>query len=213
MVNSQARCTAVEPNWSTYNTTPTPKAQGSLQKRGTAGLFEPQGQGVWCETRSPRKFRSCHHKVSPAWLPKQELNRDNTNLCARVGGAKTINPQPYTRNCRQLRDARKGRVFFIEECANWLSHIKRSALKTYVQIPFYRLLPTRKWSFPDHGWEQSQSIRGYKCKYLESCLQHVQSAKKDSSFHPRPYDFSDIGILTYFTAPGMNSFLWSRSQI
>lgn len=131
-----------------------PKAQGSLQKRRTAGLLDPEGQGVCCETRSPRKFRSCHHKVSPTWLPKQELNRDNTNLCARVGGAKTINPQPCTRNCRQLRDVRKRRVFFIEECANWLSHIKRSALKTYVQIPFYRLLPTRKRSFPDHGREQ-----------------------------------------------------------
>lgn len=85
---------------------------------------------------SPRKVRSCNHKVSPAWLPKQELNRDNANLYARVGGAKTIDPQPCARNCRQLRDAKRGRGFIIEECANPLSHIKWSALKTSVQIPF-----------------------------------------------------------------------------
>lgn len=43
-------------------------------------------------------------------LPKYELDKDNTNRCAKVDRREIMRPQPYTRNDRQLRNAENGRI-------------------------------------------------------------------------------------------------------
>ena len=43
-------------------------------------IFRARGTEVWCyKVVFPRNVRSYTHKVSPTWLPKGDLNKDNTN--------------------------------------------------------------------------------------------------------------------------------------
>jgi hypothetical protein len=49
------------------------------------------------------------HKVSTALLLKHEANKDNNNQYAKVDWGKIMRPQYYTKNSRELRDAKYGR--------------------------------------------------------------------------------------------------------
>lgn len=47
-------------------------------------------------TVSPRNVRRYTHKSSPTWLPKNDLNKDNTNRHAMDKG-KSLRLHPYTK--------------------------------------------------------------------------------------------------------------------
>lgn len=65
-----------------YNMTP----HGSMRMRARR-LQETEDQGVFCEAVSPRNLREASPmKVSPRWLRKHNLNKDNSNKHANVEG-------------------------------------------------------------------------------------------------------------------------------
>lgn len=51
-----------------------------------------------------------YYKVSPTWLPKRDLNKNDTNGHVKVDARKSTSPQPYTKDYRQLRDTERKRV-------------------------------------------------------------------------------------------------------
>jgi hypothetical protein len=57
---------------------------GIVAEEGTETLEKPEGQGVCCETVSPRNVRIYTHKVSLTWLPTYKLNKDNNSRLAKV---------------------------------------------------------------------------------------------------------------------------------
>ena len=73
------------PNGYIYKTTPTPKAQGTLQKQGQKDSKSQEIGEFAVRLCPPHDVRSYTHKVSPMWLPKQELNKDSDKRHANVG--------------------------------------------------------------------------------------------------------------------------------
>lgn len=73
--NNQSICIVVEPTAKghMYNTAPTTKSQ---RGKWTRGILRARWQGVWCETVSFSNVRRWIHYVSPIWLPKHKLNKD-----------------------------------------------------------------------------------------------------------------------------------------
>lgn len=69
------KCKTVKPGPKvyTYNTVAAPKTQGSFWKKGQ------KVKRVCGEVVSPEKVRS-YYKVSPIWLPKYVLNKDDSKL-------------------------------------------------------------------------------------------------------------------------------------
>lgn len=65
-------------------------------------LWDPGGRGVGEMVRARRtefamrmKRQKLYHKVSPAWLPNCELNKNTTNRCANMDRDNFRRPQPY----------------------------------------------------------------------------------------------------------------------
>lgn len=83
---------------------PGPKDTATTQWEVVERLKELEDQQFFCEIVSPRDVRSHIYKLLPTWLPKHELNKDDTNTHASVGrGAGDLSPK--TNDCRLLRHA------------------------------------------------------------------------------------------------------------
>jgi hypothetical protein len=74
------------PSRYTYNPTAPAKAQRSLWKRRVERLQKPEGQGVCCETTSPRNIRSYAYEISSTQLLKNDSNKEDTNRQANLKG-------------------------------------------------------------------------------------------------------------------------------
>lgn len=70
------------PNWSVYNTNPVPKSQGILQKRIRKILRARETGSVPWDGVSKTCLGSYAHEASITWLPKQDLNKDDSSRCA-----------------------------------------------------------------------------------------------------------------------------------
>lgn len=56
-------------------------------------LKEPQYQGLRCKIVFPSYLRKYLHKILLTWLPKYDLNKDNTIEHVKLGGEKIKRPQ------------------------------------------------------------------------------------------------------------------------
>ena len=65
---------------------------------------------VCFEIVSPRNVRKYIHKVPPTWLPKHDLNKDNTNKHANVDSRELMRPQSHTQNSKQLRNEMRVKI-------------------------------------------------------------------------------------------------------
>lgn len=111
--HNPSKCSIVEssPNEYIYKTFLHLMLKELLYK--VARLQEPENQGVCCEIVFPRNVTSYTHKVSPTWLSKHELNKDNTDRHAKVYERQPIRPQPYTKNYKQLGLMWVGKTIFL----------------------------------------------------------------------------------------------------
>ena len=100
------------------------KSQEAVQKRRKKGA-----RGSELAVRlSPGYVRSCTHKVLPSWLPKHELNRNNSRQPKWTGRAYAISS--LTKNCRKQATVRDGKVVLPrEKNSNWLSNTKHQPWK------------------------------------------------------------------------------------
>lgn len=94
------------PEWDIYVTTPVPRRRDHCG-RGGGKMVRARGSGIACEIVSSRSTRSHTHKISPRWLPKRELTRDNCRH-SKMNQERPMRLQPYTKTYGQLRNA-KGR--------------------------------------------------------------------------------------------------------
>lgn len=81
-------------------------------------------------------IRRYTHEVLPTWLPKCGLNK-NTNQHVKADRVKTIRPRPlpYTKNHRQLREARSRRGCPpLRETHQRVAQCQMIALKTYTRV-------------------------------------------------------------------------------
>jgi hypothetical protein len=107
----------------------------NIAEEGAEGLGETDDQWLWdCLLAMPEVAPI---KLSPTWLPKDELNSNNRH--ASVDG-----PWPpassHTRDRRQRSNAdTRDTVFFREEHTDLLPNVKQGDLKTY----------TYKWHYTD----------------------------------------------------------------
>ena len=101
---TQSKCRLLEPSpsGSIYIIVPILKDSRSLTE-GEKRLNESGDLRVCCVIVSPGISRSCTHEVSPTWLPKHGLNKTK-NRHTKENNWKTIGPQCYTKNFRQLRN-------------------------------------------------------------------------------------------------------------
>lgn len=109
-------------------------------ERGTERLGEPKDKGIcWC-IMSPSNIISYTHKVSLTWLPKCELNKNDTNRQAKLDGEKPTTPQHYTKYCEQPQKAGSRRGVLAQgRHTIELFGANQSALKTYIKVTFYVL--------------------------------------------------------------------------
>jgi len=61
-----------------YKATPLSKAQGTFQKRGRKIVIARGDQKVCCEIFQ-KSQENYTHEVSTIWIPKEDLNKDETN--------------------------------------------------------------------------------------------------------------------------------------
>ena len=99
---------------------------GNISEEGAERTPEREDLGACCEISSPRSVRSYMHGVSSTWPPNitwtRKTSADTLKWMGGHGG-KPASPQPYTKNCRQLRSASSQR--------NSLSLIRKSTPTGY----------------------------------------------------------------------------------
>jgi len=93
-------------------------------------------QGVCSEILSPRNVRSYTHKVSPTWLPKHELNREDSNKHANVDREASALHKKTTGNWGMPRAGERA-VPREAQHTSWLHKTKWAALKTCTQVTLY----------------------------------------------------------------------------
>jgi hypothetical protein len=96
---------------STYSTTPAPKAQGSQEESGwEERMRRGAGSLLWdCLLEMSEKLP---HKVSPTWLPRQDLNKGGTN---RYANMLLLRYQPQTKNTGKEGMLKAGQIVFLTE--------------------------------------------------------------------------------------------------
>lgn len=83
--------------------------------------------------------RSYTQEVSPTWLPKCELNKNNRNSHAKVDRGRSVRTQLLQRITGNWWAWEVGETVFLREGhPSSLSNIKWSALKTHIQVTLYR---------------------------------------------------------------------------
>lgn len=101
-------------------------------------IAQDREQEIFCAIVSPRdNSQRCTHKVSPTWLPKHELNKED-NRRANVDGQ----AQEASTLHKELQVTSTGAgdlVFSREGHTNWLASTMWSGLKTYVKVTLCRL--------------------------------------------------------------------------
>lgn len=103
---SQSKCRVVEPglNGFLYGIN---SAQGSLHRRGWK-YSKSERKGEFGVTMHHRNIKSCTQRTSTC-LPKHELNKDH-NRYANLGQRKTMWPPAYTKNHRQAKNYKNGKI-------------------------------------------------------------------------------------------------------
>ena len=117
--------------------------------RGGRKIMITREQGVCCKIMSPSNVGNYIHQVSPTWLPKHELSKNDTHgQDFQVNREKPIRPQHYTKNYRQLMTAQKRKIsssqkwapLFAVHAESW-NHIhtnyKNRLSKLYLHILVY----------------------------------------------------------------------------
>lgn len=61
-------------------------------------MEEPESQGVYCEVIFPSNVVNYTSKVSPTWLPKHEMNKDDANGHTNWMGKSLQKPQSYPKD-------------------------------------------------------------------------------------------------------------------
>jgi hypothetical protein len=94
--HNQSKCRVVEPspNGYIYKYNSQPEAWGSFRRRSRK-IVRARGSESLCETVSPSNARNYTHKVSPIWLPKQGLTKEDNGHAKWQG--KNQRPQPHTK--------------------------------------------------------------------------------------------------------------------
>lgn len=82
-----------QPRWIHLLSNTLPKAQGTWQKRDQKDYQESENQGVCFEMVSPSNIRSYIYKVSPTWLCRCDLNKDDISKPARLDEGKPMRLQ------------------------------------------------------------------------------------------------------------------------
>lgn len=110
----QSKCRAVEasPSRYSYSELPHTTCSGIIAEEGAKRFYEPEEQGIFSETVSPKNVRRYTHIVPPTWLPKHELNKDATKDTLRWTGERPggFNPTESTRGNWGM--CRVGEIFF-----------------------------------------------------------------------------------------------------
>ena len=100
-------------NWYIYSTTASPKAQGSLKKKGQK-IVRSRDESVHCEIMSPKNVRNCniqsykHGYLNRIWTRRTSID---TPMWKR---RKLIKPQPKKKNYRHLRNTKRRRNSHIQ---------------------------------------------------------------------------------------------------
>lgn len=79
----------------TYKTFPTPKTQGTMQKRQSKEWKRQRNMDFIVNFGF--LVISQIHKILPTWLPKYDLHKDNTNELTKMDGEKSLNLNPKQR--------------------------------------------------------------------------------------------------------------------
>lgn len=87
--HNQPKCRVVRPspNWHIYNKTSTLRLRENYGG-GDGKTVRARGSGSWLQDCASWNIRSYSHKLSPTWLPNQELNKDEAKLKCQTGWRK-----------------------------------------------------------------------------------------------------------------------------
>ena len=100
-------------------------------------IIRSKRSGVRWESMSPGSYT---HKVSPTWLCKCDLNKDDTKRYATVDGKKSIRPQTSAKSYWKLKNTENWKTIFPRKrYANWLSYSTWSDVKTYMRVTLFKL--------------------------------------------------------------------------
>lgn len=118
------------PSFQIYTTTSTPKAQGTLTKRGRKIVRASRSCLLY--TTSGKLYSGIQYgfiAFSTIWLPKQHLINDNTAWQCRW--EKSLWVLLYMKSFRHSMTAERKRIHLLQGWStspNWLSHTKWSTL-------------------------------------------------------------------------------------
>lgn len=176
----------------------------------------PEDQEVCCEVLSSTNVQSYIYKVSPTWLPKRVLNKDNSNRHAcQSKWQKAHEASVLYKELSAIKKCwEQGRWSSLEkESTNWISNIKCSALKScvYINDIFKNIYVSTYLHIitisVKGGYDFEREQGGYMWRLeeengKEKCQKFLKNIKSDTQFEELPQlttcAYFESFLLTYY---------------